>query len=165
MTARTVYFVSDGTGITAETFGNSILAQFSIKPRHVRRPFIDTAEKAQAVVAEINELAVREGERPIVFATLVDRDVLKIVREHCQGRVMDMFGDFDQDGRKEFRTILFFQTGEGDATSLDRVPAVYALDVTDPTNPIVLWEYSMSSVTAPIRAAFMPAFCAASTSS
>ncbi|MDP1304451.1 kinase/pyrophosphorylase, partial [Klebsiella pneumoniae] len=44
MTARTVYFVSDGTGITAETFGNSILAQFSIKPRHVRRPFIDTAD-------------------------------------------------------------------------------------------------------------------------
>ncbi|HEX5803573.1 MAG TPA: kinase/pyrophosphorylase, partial [Azospira sp.] len=32
---RTVFFVSDGTGITAETFGNSILAQFSAKPRHV----------------------------------------------------------------------------------------------------------------------------------
>ena len=25
---RTVFFVSDGTGITAETFGNSILSQF-----------------------------------------------------------------------------------------------------------------------------------------
>ena len=33
MTNRTVFFVSDGTGITAETFGNSILAQFSIRPR------------------------------------------------------------------------------------------------------------------------------------
>lgn len=62
-------------------------------------------------------------------------------------RVMDMFGDFDQDGRKEFRTILLFQTGSGDATSTERVPAVYALDVTDPQNPIVLWEHSMSSVT------------------
>ena len=102
MTARTVYFVSDGTGITAETFGNSILAQFSIKPRHVRRPFIDTAEKAHAVVSEINELAMREGERPIVFATLVDRDVLKIVREHCQGRVMDMFGTFIEPLEEEF---------------------------------------------------------------
>ena len=38
MLNRTVYFISDGTGITAETFGNSILAQFAIKPRHVRRP-------------------------------------------------------------------------------------------------------------------------------
>ena len=34
MSNRTVFFVSDGTGITAETFGNSILAQFSAKPRH-----------------------------------------------------------------------------------------------------------------------------------
>ncbi|MFT7724800.1 MAG: pyruvate, water dikinase regulatory protein [Roseateles sp.] len=102
MSARTVYFVSDGTGITAETFGNSILAQFSLKARHVRRPFVDSAEKAQAVVNEINETAVSEGQRPIVFATLVDRDVLKIVRERCQGRVMDMFGTFIEPLEEEF---------------------------------------------------------------
>ena len=46
MSDRSVFFISDGTGITAETFGNSILAQFAIKPRHVRRPFIDTVDKA-----------------------------------------------------------------------------------------------------------------------
>lgn len=102
MPNRTVFFVSDGTGITAETFGNSILAQFSIKPRHVRRPFIDTAEKAHAVVGEINETAMREGQRPIVFATLVDREVLRVVREHCQGRVMDMFGTFIEPLEDEF---------------------------------------------------------------
>ncbi|WP_396440807.1 kinase/pyrophosphorylase, partial [Limnohabitans sp.] len=31
MPKRTVFFVSDGTGITAETFGNAILAQFDMK--------------------------------------------------------------------------------------------------------------------------------------
>jgi regulator of PEP synthase PpsR (kinase-PPPase family) len=36
-----VFFVSDGTGITAETFGNAILAQFEIKFRHIRIPFVD----------------------------------------------------------------------------------------------------------------------------
>ena len=46
MTQHTVFFVSDGTGITAETFGNSILAQFPVKARHVRRPIIDSGEKA-----------------------------------------------------------------------------------------------------------------------
>ncbi len=102
MTHRTVYFVSDGTGITAETFGNSILAQFAIKPRHVRRPFIDSAEKAHAVVAEINEANAREAQRVIVFATLVDREVLQIVRDHCQGRVMDMFGTFIEPLELEF---------------------------------------------------------------
>src|SRR3989338_6973489 len=51
---RTVFFVSDGTGITAETFGNAILAQFEMKPRHVRRPFIDTVDKAHQAVRQIN---------------------------------------------------------------------------------------------------------------
>jgi regulator of PEP synthase PpsR (kinase-PPPase family) len=44
MTNRTVFFVSDGTGITAETFGNAILAQFEMEPRHVRLPFIDSMD-------------------------------------------------------------------------------------------------------------------------
>ncbi len=50
MPDRSVFFISDGTGITAETMGNSILAQFAIKMRHVRRPFIDTEDKAFHVV-------------------------------------------------------------------------------------------------------------------
>ena len=99
---RTVFFISDGTGITAETFGNSILAQFPNKPRHVRRPFVDTAEKAYAVVREINEVGERDGKRVVVFATLVDRDVLKIVRDHCLGRVLDMFGTFIEPLEEEF---------------------------------------------------------------
>ena len=103
MPIRTVYFVSDGTGITAETFGNSILAQFPMKHRHVRRPFVDTPEKAYAVVREINETGEREGQRAIVFATLVDRDVLKIVRDHCTGRVVDMFATFIEPLEEEFQ--------------------------------------------------------------
>lgn len=103
MPNRTVYFVSDGTGITAETFGNSILAQFPAKPRHVRRPFIDSAEKAYEVVREINELGEREGQRAIVFATLVDREVLKIVKDHCRALVMDMFGTFIVPLEEEFQ--------------------------------------------------------------
>jgi len=103
MPNRTVYFVSDGTGITAETFGNSILAQFPGKPRHVRRPFVDTAEKAYEVCREINEVGETEGLRAIVFATLVNREVLAIVREHCKGKVLDMFGTFIEPLEEEFQ--------------------------------------------------------------
>ena len=103
MSDRTVYFVSDGTGITAETFGNSILAQFpTTKPRHVRRPFVDTAEKARAVVDEINETCEREGKRAIVFTTMVDREVLAVVRERCKGRVLDMLVTFIEQLEEEF---------------------------------------------------------------
>ncbi len=95
MPNRTVFFVSDGTGITAETFGNSILAQFPGQPRHVRRPFVDSADKAHQVRAEVNRVAEREGVRPIVFTTLVNDDVLRILESpDCKGMVLDMFRTF-----------------------------------------------------------------------
>jgi regulator of PEP synthase PpsR (kinase-PPPase family) len=103
MTERTVFFVSDGTGITAETFGNSILNQFPAKPRHVRRPFIDSVEKANVVVGEINDSASREGKRPIVFITLVNDEVRAIVTStHCKGLVLDMFRTFVEPLEAEF---------------------------------------------------------------
>ncbi|GAB4039121.1 MAG: pyruvate, water dikinase regulatory protein [Rubrivivax sp.] len=103
MPHRTVFFVSDGTGITAETFGNSILAQFPAQPRHVRRPFIDSVDKAREVVREINETADREGKRPIVFVTLVDDEVRDtITSAECRGLVMDMFRTFVEPLEQEF---------------------------------------------------------------
>jgi regulator of PEP synthase PpsR (kinase-PPPase family) len=102
MSNRTVFFVSDGTGITAETFGNSILNQFATKPRHVRRPFIDSVDKAHQVVREINHTTEIEGKRPIVFITLVDREVLAIVKDLSKGLVLDMFNTFIEPLEAEF---------------------------------------------------------------
>ncbi len=91
---RTVFFISDGTGITAETFGNAILAQFEMKPRHVRLPFVDTVDKAHQAVRQINHTATLEGKKPIVFTTLVNMEVLKVIQTGCQGMLLDMFGTF-----------------------------------------------------------------------
>ncbi|MDR3453207.1 MAG: kinase/pyrophosphorylase [Rhodoferax sp.] len=94
MPTRTVFFISDGTGITAETFGNAILAQFEIKPRHVRLPFTDTVDKAHQAVRQINHTAEVEGQKPIVFTTLVSMEVLSVIQQSCQGMLLDMFGTF-----------------------------------------------------------------------
>ena len=94
MPHRTVFFISDGTGITAETFGNAILAQFEIKPRHVRLPFIDSVDKAHQAVRQINHTAELEGLRPIVFTTLVNMEVLAVIKADCNGMLLDMFGMF-----------------------------------------------------------------------
>jgi regulator of PEP synthase PpsR (kinase-PPPase family) len=103
MSNRSVFFVSDGTGITAETFGNSILAQFAIRPRHVRRPFVDTVDKAWLVRREINEAAEREGRRPVVFVTLVDDDIRAVIDDPgCHGLVLDMFRTFVEPLEAEF---------------------------------------------------------------
>ena len=94
MHTRTVFFVSDGTGITAETFGNAILAQFEMVPRRVRLPFIDTVDKAHQAVRQINHTAEIEGRKSIVFTTLVNMEVLKVIQEGCKGKLLDMFGTF-----------------------------------------------------------------------
>lgn len=103
MSPRTIFYVSDGTGITAETFGNSILAQFPGPFRHVRRPFIDSADKAWQVVREVNECASREGAQPVVFLTLVNDDVRDILTlGQCKAKVMDMFRAFIEPLEEEF---------------------------------------------------------------
>jgi regulator of PEP synthase PpsR (kinase-PPPase family) len=130
MTERSVFFVSDGTGITAETFGNSILAQFPLKVRHVRRPFIDNQDKARSVVAEINDVAEREGKAPIVFITLVNDAVREIVTDDgCRGFVLDMFRSFVEPlelelGTKSNHRIGRFSDASQSAEYDDRIEAI-----------------------------------------
>ncbi|MEO6772666.1 MAG: hypothetical protein ABI467_06540, partial [Kofleriaceae bacterium] len=60
--------------------------------------------------------------------------------------VIDAYGDFTGSGQKKWATLLFFHTGVGDTTGNDRKPAVYGLDISDPTAPQVIWEYSLADV-------------------
>ncbi|MDQ2778477.1 MAG: kinase/pyrophosphorylase [Pseudomonadota bacterium] len=130
MTERTVFFVSDGTGITAETFGNSILAQFPSRKRHIRRPFVDSVDKAMGVVEEINEITRREGRRAIVFITLVDDAVRSIVTsESCNALVLDMFSTFVEPLEAEFGVTSSHRVGRfSDASESreynDRIEAI-----------------------------------------
>jgi [pyruvate, water dikinase]-phosphate phosphotransferase / [pyruvate, water dikinase] kinase len=99
----TVFFVSDGTGITAETFGNAILAQFEVKFRHIRIPFVDSVDKAHQAVRQILHTGEVEGRKPIVFTTLVNMEVLSVILEGCKDRtmLMDMFSIFVNPLEKE----------------------------------------------------------------
>ncbi|MDR3351656.1 MAG: kinase/pyrophosphorylase [Zoogloeaceae bacterium] len=77
---RTVFFVSDGTGITVEAMGHSLLSQFDkIRFTPVRLPFVDTEEKAREAVARINAQGKADGVRPIVFTTLINPRLAEIV--------------------------------------------------------------------------------------
>lgn len=94
MAQRTAFFVSDGTGITAETFARALLAQFEIQPRMVRLPFVDNLDKAHQAVRQINHAAEVDGRRPLVFTTLVNEDAMDVLRRDCAGVLIDMFGTF-----------------------------------------------------------------------
>ena len=77
---RSVFFISDGTAITAETLGHSLLAQFPHIDFDIHIiPYISSEEAAMNVVAEINQRADRDGQQPLVFDTLVDPYVRDII--------------------------------------------------------------------------------------
>ena len=94
MSERTVFFLSDQTGVTAETLGHSLLTQFdSQRFRQVTLPFIDCEDKAREAVQRINAAASDSGSHPIVFSTLVQDELREIVRE-AEGLYLDIFDVF-----------------------------------------------------------------------
>jgi regulator of PEP synthase PpsR (kinase-PPPase family) len=138
MPDRSVFFVSDGTGITAETFSKAILAQFDFKPRHYkRRTAIDTPDKAHQCVREINDVCQSENKRPLVFFTLVNPQVLEIVRSQCHGMLLDLLEPFVPRIEQEIGTPSHHRVGRFPDVSTspeyhDRIEAIhYALEHDD----------------------------------
>jgi len=91
---RTVFFVSDGTGITVEMLGHSLLTQFDgIRFDQMTVPFIDSVEKAQACVSRIDEASAAGNGRPVVFTTLVNAEIRETIRK-ANAFVLDFFESF-----------------------------------------------------------------------
>lgn len=91
---RTVFYVSDGTGITSETLGHSVMTQFeALRMRKERVPFVDSPAKARDAVQRINEAHNRDGRRPIVFSTLVD-PVVNAELKAADALILDLFESF-----------------------------------------------------------------------
>jgi regulator of PEP synthase PpsR (kinase-PPPase family) len=91
---RTVFFVSDRTGITAEMLGNSLLSQFEGLSFHRQTiPFVDTPEKIDEILRRIDENAAAEGRRPLVFSSIVD-DAMSAQLGRANALVLDLFQVF-----------------------------------------------------------------------
>ncbi|MCD9006313.1 kinase/pyrophosphorylase [Luteimonas sp. XNQY3] len=91
---RPVFYVSDGTGITAETIGHSLLTQFSGTHFSTNRiPFVDTLERAREVAALIRARGELMGVRPIVISSCVD-PALAMVLGESGALVLDVFAPF-----------------------------------------------------------------------
>jgi [pyruvate, water dikinase]-phosphate phosphotransferase / [pyruvate, water dikinase] kinase len=94
MSHRTVFFVSDQTGVTAETMGHSLLTQFGgLAFRQVTLPFVSTIDKAEEAVRRIDATGVAEGVRPVVFSTLV-QEPLREVLKRSNALFLDFFDAF-----------------------------------------------------------------------
>jgi len=91
---RTVFFVSDGTGITAQMLGHSLLTQFEgVEFNQVTLPFVDSTEKAEDCLARIEAERANGNGPPIVFSTLVNQDLRAVVRK-ANALFLDFFETF-----------------------------------------------------------------------
>ncbi|MBD7977455.1 MULTISPECIES: posphoenolpyruvate synthetase regulatory kinase/phosphorylase PpsR [Pseudomonas] len=134
---RTAFFISDGTGITAETLGQSLLAQFeNITFQKLTRPYIDSAEKARAMVQQINTAAEKDGMRPIIFDTIVNQSIRDILAQ-SDGFMIDIFSCFLSPLEQELNASSSYSVGKSHSIShsanyMERIEAVnFALDNDD----------------------------------
>lgn len=129
---RTVFFVSDGTGITAETLGHSLLAQFpDTEFRQVRMPFVDSSEKITECVANIEAAGRADGARPLVFSTLVSTEAVTALHK-ADALFLDLFERFidpleSELGMRSTHTVGRFH---GIADSLDYAKRIEAINFT-----------------------------------
>ena len=94
MAKRSVFIVSDGTGITAEILGHSLLSQFPDITFHTTAlPFVNSDDKVVDAVRQINQAAAAEKAPPLVFTTFVRAEYTNQLRS-SHGVVMDLFGTF-----------------------------------------------------------------------
>jgi len=94
---RTVFFISDRTGITAEMLGNSLLTQFEdFQFQRVTIPFVDTLEKIDEAVRQVNATAEAQGRRPIVVSSVVSETMSEIIRRDANALTLDLFQIFIQ---------------------------------------------------------------------
>lgn len=137
MVQRTVFFVSDQTGVTAETLGHSLLMQFDgLDFRPVTVPFVDSIDKLDQLRTRIAATTAESGVRPIVFASLVDEN-LRARLQQCDALVLDFFEAFLAPLEKEIGAMSSHALGKphrmADAATYNlRIDSInYALSADD----------------------------------
>jgi len=92
---RTVFFVSESTGITAEALGHSLLSQFDgVDFERVYMPFINTELRAKALLERVGEAAERDQARPLIFSTMLDDKVREVMKSGTGYFFMELFEVF-----------------------------------------------------------------------
>jgi regulator of PEP synthase PpsR (kinase-PPPase family) len=109
---RTAFFISDGTGLTAEALGHALLAQFEkIDFERVTVPYIDDEEKARALVERINKAAEVDGDKPLVFDTIVNSGIRDVIAT-ANGFMVDIFGTFLSPLEQELNSSSSYTVGK-----------------------------------------------------
>ena len=133
MVKRSVFIVTDGTSITAEILGHSLLSQFPDITFHTTAlPFVDSDDKAVDAVRQINQAAVTDEAKPIVLeqpikpsrrggwdAVTLDGDAFKAIGKIIAWRVRLLDGDIELAERRSFLWIESKPAGDAGKPAAD----------------------------------------------
>ena len=86
---RHVFYISDGTAITAEVLGHAVMSQFPVAVSSITLPFVETESRARAVKEQIDALYQQTGNRPLVFYSIVLPEIRAIILQ-CEGFCQDI---------------------------------------------------------------------------
>jgi len=112
---RNIFYLSDGTGITAENLGHSLISQFDkTQFEHVTLSYVDSIEKANVALATINKAATESKSRPIIFATLVNEEIRKILAS-ADALFIDVFNTFIGPLEQELKIPSSYRIGRSHA--------------------------------------------------
>ncbi|HBO23723.1 MULTISPECIES: posphoenolpyruvate synthetase regulatory kinase/phosphorylase PpsR [unclassified Providencia] len=97
---RTVFFISDGTAITAETLGHAVLSQFPLAFMSYTLPFVTSEARAQEIKLKINTIYEETQMRPLVFYSIISPAVKAIITQSsgfCQDIVQSLVAPIQQE--------------------------------------------------------------------
>ncbi|AGH81488.1 PEP synthetase regulatory protein [Psychromonas sp. CNPT3] len=89
---RKIFYISDGTAITAEILGHAVLSQFDMEFEKITIPFVENMQKAQDAVVKINQ-SIFEQQAPLVFHSIIDADIRATI-EASEGICYDFLKTF-----------------------------------------------------------------------
>lgn len=137
---RSVFYISDSTGITAETLGHSLITQFpQFTFEQIAIPYITSLEKAQEVIIQINKASQINQTKSIVFSTLVKPEIRNVfIESDCL--FMDFFdrliGPLEEELQSKYaQNVGKFHTINNVNTYYTRIAAIeFALKTDDGIN-------------------------------
>jgi len=117
---RHVFILSDGTGITAETLGSSLITQFE-KTEFIKQtiPYIDSPKKAEQVVLQINRAFEEHQAKPLVFMTLVNPEIRQYIKK-ANACFFDLFNTFIDPLETELNEKSSYTVGRTHGVANDR---------------------------------------------
>ncbi len=114
---RQVFILSDGTGITAQHLGHSLLSQFEhIDFNITTLPYIDSKKKALEAVEKINYAYKTNKHPPLIFATLIKQNTREIINR-SKGKIYDLFHAFLEPLEKTLGTKCSYTMGRSHGLS------------------------------------------------